>query len=299
VTLPRRSNVSASSPNVDFSAIPSPRKSLSHRRLSKATSSRGLTPPDDDDEEEEAFASGQVNGVATQEDDFQDAPEETMEDVRAARRRKQSIRSDRGIDPELDNDEDDVAGVNDDDFNFGDSGPPDDNYDGGQDFDITFHGDDVPGAAQSPANDIVDDDEQYGEDAPLEELDVVEEEEEEEEESPPPAPIKRGRGRPKKVVAVSSEEPTPPPVKRGPGRPKKILTNGEDDPTKRGRGRPKKSDSAKPTSMSERVRAAAFSWHRPVGSMERHIDPNELRECQLPASASLTSSSYHWRASCR
>lgn len=273
VTLPRRSNVSASSPNVDFNAIPSPRKSLSHRRLSKATSSRGLTPPDDDDEDEEAFASGQVNGV-TQEEDFVDAPEdEPMEDVRGAHRRKQSMRSDRGIDPELDIDDggSPTGGIG-DNFDMADDGPQGHDYEDPQDFDDTIHGNDFPSVAHSPVGEGLEEEEQYGEDAPLE----VVEEEEEEEPSPPPAPIKRGRGRPKKVVAASSEEVSPPPVKRGPGRPKKIRTNGEDEPAKR--GRPKKSDSLKPPTMTEKLRAAAFSRHRPAGSMERHIDPNELRK---------------------
>jgi hypothetical protein len=84
------------------------------------------------------------------------------------------------------------------------------------------------------------------------EVDDDEDDEEEEE----VAPVKRGRGRPKKVVEEEDdddeEEEEPAPVKRGRGRPKKVVEPEEDDddedeeedepepPKKRGRGRPRK-----------------------------------------------------------
>lgn len=83
---------------------------------------------------------------------------------------------------------------------------------------------------------------------------VVEEDDEDEEEDEEPAPVKRGRGRPKKVVVEEEddddeEEDEPAPVKRGRGRPRKVVEpepedddeDEEEEPApKRGRGRPRK-----------------------------------------------------------
>lgn len=61
-----------------------------------------------------------------------------------------------------------------------------------------------------------------------------EEDEDDEEEDEEPAPVKRGRGRPRKVVEPEEdeddeEEEEPAPVKRGRGRPRKVAPVVEDD----------------------------------------------------------------------
>lgn len=84
-----------------------------------------------------------------------------------------------------------------------------------------------------------------------------EDDEDEDDEEEEVVPVKRGRGRPKKVVVEEEEddeddeeEEEPAPVKRGRGRPRKVVEPEEDEddededeepaPVKRGRGRPRK-----------------------------------------------------------
>lgn len=79
---------------------------------------------------------------------------------------------------------------------------------------------------------------------------VEEEEDDEDEEEEEPAPVKRGRGRPRKVVEPEEdeddeeEEEEPAPVKRGRGRPRKVVEPEEDEddeeeePAPKRRGRP-------------------------------------------------------------
>ena len=99
------------------------------------------------------------------------------------------------------------------------------------------------------------------------EADDDDEDEDDEEEEV--VPVKRGRGRPKKVVVEEEEddeddeeEEEPAPVKRGRGRPRKVVVEEEDDdddeeeeepaPVKRGRGRPRKAAAAPATTRRRR-----------------------------------------------
>lgn len=74
------------------------------------------------------------------------------------------------------------------------------------------------------------------------------------------APVKRGRGRPKKVVEEEEdddeEEEEPAPVKRGRGRPRKVVEPEEDDedeePAPKRRGRPAKAAAAKAPAKKKR-----------------------------------------------
>lgn len=93
-----------------------------------------------------------------------------------------------------------------------------------------------------------------------------EEDEDDEEEDEEPAPVKRGRGRPRKVVEPEDdeddEEEEPAPVKRGRGRPRKVVEPVEDDdeddeeeapaPKRRGRPAAKAAPAKKPAARRRR-----------------------------------------------
>jgi len=120
----------------------------------------------------------------------------------------------------------------------------------GKDLGIILEGEEYEGKMKSVISGLI----------PKEELtefggaEVDDDEDEDDEEEV--APVKRGRGRPKKVEVEEEEdddedeEEEPAPKKRGRGRPKKVVEPEEDDddededeepaPKKRGRGRPKK-----------------------------------------------------------
>lgn len=200
-----------------------------------------MTPPDDDEEEEEeAFASGQVNGAPAESDE-----DDGDNEVEVARKRKQSIRSERALDPDADTDPEDNSrppfepgdAV---DYDFVDDIAQGDAMDEGGLGETADHLDD---GDYDDAREIGHEDEQSP--APSVHSSADEGEEEQVEEVPA-VPVKRGRGRPRKSDTA----------------PRKPV------------GRPAQSEK-----FEKRARSEAYSRSGMGMSVERHLDPDDLREC--------------------
>ena len=105
---------------------------------------------------------------------------------------------------------------------------------------------------------------------------VEEEDDEDEEEDEEPAPVKRGRGRPRKVVVEEEEdddeEEEPAPVKRGRGRPRKVAPVVEDDEDDEEEEAPAPKRRGRPAAKAAPARKPAARRRRPADDDDDDLD---------------------------